>query len=53
MVRSRVLNHDIEIASTPILYKSSITRFQNKLKRFFTDVSFPVKRSESTKTCQV
>ena len=27
-----------------LLDKSSITRFQNKLKRFFTHVSFPVKR---------
>ena len=33
--------------------KSSITRFQYKLKRLFTHVSFPVKRIESTKTCQV
>ena len=36
-----------------LLDKSSITRFQNKLKRFFTHVSFPVKRVESTKTCHV
>ena len=36
-----------------LLDNSSITRFQNKLKRFFTHVSFPVKRVESTKTCHV
>ena len=36
-----------------LLDKSSVTRFQNKLKRFFTHVSFPVKRVESTKTCHV
>ena len=39
--------------STPILDKSSITSFQNKLKRFFTHVSFPMKRSEGTKPFQV